>query len=145
MKFLIQKVKNASVQVNNVETGKINHGLLVLIGIKNGDTEALADNMINKLINLRIFEDKDRKMNLSLKDINGEVLLVSQFTLYANCNRGNRPSFTDAAKPEEAKKIYDYIVKKMKNEIPKVETGIFGEYMQVNLENDGPVTVLLEK
>ena len=145
MKFLIQKVKNASVQVNNVETGKINHGLLVLIGIKNGDTEALADNMINKLINLRIFEDKDRKMNLSLKDINGEVLLVSQFTLYANCNRGNRPSFTDAAKPEEAKKIYDYIVKKMKNEIPKVETGIFGEYMQVNLKNDGPVTILLEK
>ena len=145
MKFLIQKVKKASVQVNNVEIGKIKHGLLVMIGIKNGDTEALADNMISKLINLRIFEDKDRKMNLSLKDINGEILIVSQFTLYANCDKGNRPSFMETAKPEEAKKIYNYIIKKMKNEIQKVETGIFGEYMQVKLENDGPLTILLEK
>jgi len=145
MRFLIQKVKKANVKVDNIEVGKINYGLLVMIGIREGDTEALADYMINKLLNLRIFADKAAKMNLSLRDVNGELLIISQFTLYANCDKGNRPSFMEAAKPEEAEKIYNYIIKKIKNEIQKVETGIFGEYMQVELENDGPLTILLEK
>ena len=145
MKFLIQRVKNASVEINKNEVGKIEKGFVVLIGITHEDNKEKADLLVKKLMNLRVFEDEKGKMNLSLKDVKGELLLVSQFTLYANCKEGNRPSFTEAAKPDFAKDIYEYIVKECKKEIPKVETGVFGEYMEVNLINDGPVTIMLER
>lgn len=145
MRFLIQRVKSANVKVDGDTVGSIDKGLMVLIGIKNTDTKEIADYMINKLIKLRIFEDENGKLNLSLNDINGEILAVSQFTLYANCNDGNRPSFTEAAKSEEAIEIYDYIVENLKQKVKKVGTGIFGADMQVELINDGPITILLEK
>lgn len=145
MKFLIQRVKKAKVEVNKKEVGKIDKGFVVLIGITHEDNKEKADFLVKKLINLRVFEDEKGKMNLSLKDIEGQLLLVSQFTLYANCKEGNRPSFTEAAKPDFAEGMYEYIVKECKKEIKKVETGIFGEHMEVNLINDGPVTIMLEK
>lgn len=145
MKFLIQRVKEAKVEVNKETVGSINEGLLVLIGIKNTDTKEIADYMINKLIKLRIFEDENQKFNLNINDANGELLLVSQFTLYGNCEKGNRPSFDNAAKSNQAIELYNYIVNELKQKISKVETGIFGEYMQVSLVNDGPATFLLEK
>lgn len=145
MKFLVQRVKNASVEINKNEVGKIEKGFVVLIGITHEDNKEKADFLVKKLINLRVFEDEEGKMNLSLKDVKGELLLVSQFTLYANCKEGNRPSFTEAAKPDFAKDIYEYIIKECKKEIKKVETGVFGEHMEVNLINDGPVTIMLEK
>ena len=145
MKFIIQRVSKAQVKVQNKTVGKIEKGFMVLIGITHQDTKQTADYLVNKLINLRVFQDKNDKMNLSLKDINGSLLLVSQFTLYANCQSGNRPSFTEAAKPEVANKLYEYIITKCKQEIPNVQTGVFGADMQIDLTNDGPVTIILEK
>ena len=145
MKFVIQRVKNAQVDVNNKTIGKIDNGFLVLIGKTHTDTKEIADYLVKKLVNLRIFEDENGKMNLSLKDINGSLLLVSQFTLYADCSGGNRPSFIDAAKPEIANELYEYIISECKKKIDKVETGIFGADMKVSLLNNGPVTIILEK
>ena len=145
MKFVIQRVKNAKVDVNEKTVGSIQKGFLVLIGIKDTDTKLEADYLIKKLINLRIFEDENEKMNLSIKDVKGELLLVSQFTLYGDCSNGNRPSFTQAAKPQKANELYEYIIEGCKKEIPNVQTGIFGADMQVNLLNDGPVTIIIEK
>lgn len=145
MKLVIQRVTHASVTVDNKKVGKINKGFLVLLGVGPDDTEQEADFLVKKLIKLRIFEDENGKMNLSLKDVNGELLVVSQFTLYADCSRGNRPSFTNAAKPEKANELYEYVIKKCKEENIRVEHGIFGADMQVDLLNDGPVTIILEK
>ena len=145
MKFVIQRVKNAQVDINNKDVAKINNGFLVLIGITHTDTKDIADYLVKKLINLRVFEDENGKMNLSLNDINGSLLLVSQFTLYADCSSGNRPSFTDAAKPDFANELYEYIIDECKKKIDKVETGVFGADMNVSLINDGPVTIILEK
>lgn len=145
MKFVIQRVKNAQVDINNKDVAKIDNGFLVLIGITHTDTKDIADYLVKKLINLRVFEDENGKMNLSLNDINGSLLLVSQFTLYADCSSGNRPSFTDAAKPDFANELYEYIIDECKKRIDKVETGVFGADMKVSLINDGPVTIILEK
>lgn len=145
MKFVIQRVKNAQVDVDNKTVGKINNGFLVLIGITHTDTKEIADYLIKKLINLRIFKDENDKMNLSLNDVKGSLLLVSQFTLYADCSGGNRPSFVEAAKPDFANELYEYIISECKKKIDKVETGIFGADMKVSLVNDGPVTIILEK
>lgn len=145
MKFVIQRVKNAQVDVDNKMVGKIDNGFLVLIGITHTDTKETADYLVKKLINLRIFEDENGKMNLSLKDVNGSLLLVSQFTLYADCSSGNRPSFTNAAKPEFANELYEYIISECRRKIDRVETGMFGADMQISLLNDGPVTIILEK
>ena len=144
MKLVIQRVTDANLKVNNQEISKIGKGFLVLIGIRNSDTKENADYLVNKLVNLRVFEDENDKLNLSLKDINGELLLVSQFTLYGDCSRGNRPSFTEAARPEDAKIIYDYFVQGCKRHIPIVKEGIFGSNMKINLTNDGPVTIVME-
>lgn len=145
MKFVVQRVKKAQVDVEGKTVGKIDKGFLVLIGITHEDTRETADYLVKKLINLRIFEDTNEKMNLSLKDVNGSLLLVSQFTLYADCSSGNRPSFTNAAKPDFANELYEYVVEKCKEQIEVVQTGIFGADMQVELLNDGPVTIILEK
>ena len=145
MKFLIQRVKNANVKVDENVIGSINEGLLVLVGITETDNKEIADYLVKKLVNMRIFEDDNKKMNRSLKDIKGELLIVSQFTLYADCSSGNRPSFTNAAKPEQAIILYNYIIDKCKEQIDKVEQGKFGAEMQVELINDGPVTIMLEK
>ena len=145
MKFLIQRVSKADVKVENKTVGEINKGIVVLIGIGGEDTKQKADEMIRKLINLRIFEDENEKMNLSIKDVNGELLLISQFTLYADTSKGNRPSFINAANPEYANKLYEYIIEKAQQEVKVVEKGIFGANMQVTLTNDGPVTIMLEK
>ena len=144
MKFVIQRVNHAQVTIDGQVHGKIDKGFMVLIGIGHDDTKEDADKYLKKLINMRIFQDADDKMNLSLKDVDGQLLLVSQFTLYASCKKGNRPSFTDAAKPDHAEALYDYIVEEAKKEIPVVETGVFGADMKVSLENDGPVTIILE-
>jgi len=144
MKFVIQRVKNASVEVDKKVVGKINQGFLVLIGVTHEDTFEIADYMIKKLINLRVFNDENDKMNLALKDVKGELLLISQFTLYANCQRGNRPDFIAAAKPDKANEIYEYIIKECKKQIDVVETGIFGADMKVSLLNDGPVTIIMD-
>ena len=145
MKFIVQRVRQAQVEVENKIVGKIDKGFIVLIGVTYEDTKDSADYLVKKLINLRVFQDENNKMNLSLKDIKGSLLLVSQFTLYANCEKGNRPSFVEAAKPEIANELYEYVIQKCKEEIKNVQTGIFGADMQVNLTNDGPVTILLEK
>ena len=137
MKFVIQRVKEASVKVDGEYTGKIKNGYLVLIGVGHEDTKEEADKYIRKMINLRIFEDENGKTNLSLKDVGGELLLVSQFTLYANCNKGNRPSFTQAGNPQKAEQLYEYIIGECKKEIDIV-------HMEVSLINDGPFTVVLE-
>ncbi len=145
MKFVIQRVRKANVKVNNEIVGKIDNGFLVLIGITHNDNKEIADYLIKKLINLRVFEDEKGKMNLSLRDIKGSLLLVSQFTLYADCSSGNRPSFTEAAKPDFAKELYEYVIHECENKIDNVKTGIFGAEMKVELINDGPVTIILEK
>jgi len=145
MKFVVQRVKNASVEVEGKTVGKIDKGFLVLIGVTHEDTTENADYLIKKLINLRVFRDEEEKMNLALKDVGGELLLISQFTLYANCEKGNRPSFVEAAKPDKANELYEYIIEECKKQIEVVETGIFGADMKVNLLNDGPVTIILEK
>lgn len=144
MKFVIQRVKNASVTIENNVVGKIDAGFLVLIGITDSDTREIADAMVKKLINLRIFKDSQDKMNLSIKDIGGSLLLVSQFTLYADCSHGNRPGFTQAAKPDFANELYEYVITECKNYNLPVETGRFGADMKVNLLNDGPVTIILD-
>ena len=143
MKIVIQRVKNASVTVEGKITGKIGQGLLVLLGVGPEDTEKNADELVQKICKLRIFTDKNDKMNLSVKDINGEILVVSQFTLYADCKKGNRPSFIGAAPPKKAKKLYEYFKEKCKLEVKNVQSGIFGADMKVNLINDGPVTIIL--
>ena len=146
MRLVVQRVKYASVEVDKKVVGKIDEGFLVLIGIAPEDTTENADYLVKKLTNLRVFEDENDKMNLSIKDIDGELLLISQFTLYADCSQGNRPSFTNAAKPDKANELYEYFIDKCKKEnIKKVETGIFGADMKVELLNNGPVTILLEK
>ena len=145
MRFLVQRVRNAEVAVEEKIVGKINKGYLVLCGITHSDTEKEADYLVNKLCKLRVFEDENNKMNRSIEDINGEILMVSQFTLYADSKSGNRPSFTEAAKPDQANKLYEYVLKKCTECGLHVEKGIFGANMQVKLVNDGPVTILLEK
>lgn len=145
MKLVVQRVTNASVEVDNKIVGKIGKGFLVLFGVAQGDSKEQADFLAEKLCNLRVFEDKDEKMNLSIKDIDGELLVVSQFTLYADCRKGNRPSFIDAAKPQEANELYEYFMDKCKGLVKNVEKGIFGADMKVSLLNDGPVTIILEK
>ena len=144
MKFVVQRVAHASVTVDDTVCGRINRGFMVLIGVGKDDDEAIADKMVSKLINMRIFEDENGKTNLALKDVGGELLLISQFTLYANCKKGNRPSFTDAGSPDKANALYEYIISKCREEIEVVEKGIFGAEMKVELLNDGPFTVLLD-
>lgn len=144
MRFVIQRVNNANVIVNNNNIGEIQKGLLVFIGISNDDSKEIAGKMLKKLIQLRIFEDLEGKTNLSINDIGGQLLLVSQFTLYANCKKGNRPSFVEAGSPEKANEIYNYIIEKAKTQIPIVEQGEFGADMKINLENDGPFTIILD-
>ena len=144
MKFVVQRVTEASVAVEGKTVGEIGKGYMVLIGVGELDTEEIADRYLKKLIGLRIFEDADGKTNLSLKDVGGELLLVSQFTLYANCKKGNRPSFIEAGNPEKANALYEYIIRKAKEQVPVVETGIFGADMKVSLVNDGPFTIILE-
>ena len=144
MKFVIQRVKEASVKVDDEYTGKIKKGYLVLIGVGQEDTKEEADKYIRKMINLRIFEDENGKTNISLKDVSGELLLISQFTLYADCKKGNRPSFINAGKPDMANEMYEYIIEQCKKEISVVEKGIFGADMKVSLENDGPFTIVLD-
>ena len=144
MKFVIQRVSSANVSVDNKIVGTIDSGFLVLIGITHTDNHEIADALVKKLLNLRVFTDEQGKMNLSLKDVNGSLLLVSQFTLYADCTHWNRPSFTNAAKPDYANDLYEYIIDKCKNESINVQTGIFGAKMDINLINDGPVTIIFD-
>lgn len=144
MRFLVQRVKNASVTVEEEVIGKIGQGFLVFIGVTDSDTVAIADKLIKKLIGLRIFEDENGKTNLSLKDVKGSLLLVSQFTLYADCKKGNRPSFIQAGAPKMAEEMYEYIISECKKQISQVETGKFGADMKVELLNDGPFTVMLD-
>lgn len=144
MKFVIQRVTRAEVTVAQETVGAIEKGFLVLIGVNNTDTEAIADKMLHKLLNLRIFEDENGKTNLSLKEVNGGLLLVSQFTLYADCRKGNRPSFVKAGSPEHAKLLYEYLMKSCRKEGFPVESGIFGAHMKIDLQNDGPFTIVLE-
>ncbi|MGO5052309.1 D-aminoacyl-tRNA deacylase [Lachnospiraceae bacterium LCP25S3_G4] len=144
MRFIIQRVTSATVKVAETITGDIDRGYLVLIGISASDTEAIADKMIRKMLGLRIFEDESGKTNLSLDSVNGSLLLVSQFTLYANCKKGNRPSFIDAGEPKKAEELYEYIIKNCKQKVPIVESGCFGADMKVSLVNDGPFTIILD-
>ena len=144
MKFCIQVVKQASVDIDGVRHSEIGQGMLVLCGIGKEDDEAVADKMIAKLLKMRIFSDSDGKTNLSLADIEGEMLLVSQFTLYADCKHGNRPSFTDSMGPQRAEELYDYIADKIRPQVKKLGQGVFGADMQVSLINDGPFTVILD-
>ncbi len=145
MKIVIQRVTNAQVEVDKKVVGKIGKGFLVLLGVTHEDTKENADYLVKKLCKLRVFSDENDKMNLSLKDVNGELLIVSQFTLYANCKDGNRPSFVEAAKPEQANELYEYFCSECKKNNIKVEKGIFGADMKVSLLNDGPVTIVIEK
>ena len=144
MKFVIQKVSHASVTVEDQVIGKIGRGFLVLIGIAETDTKEIADRLIKKLLGLRIFEDENGKTNLALKDVGGELLLISQFTLYADCRKGNRPSFVHAGNPTLANELYEYIIQACLEQIDVVETGEFGADMKVSLLNDGPFTVILD-
>ena len=144
MKFVIQRVKEASCTVDGAVTGQISNGFCVFIGVSNEDTPEIADKMIKKLIGMRIFEDENGKTNLALKDVDGSLLLISQFTLYADCKKGNRPSFINAGNPELANNLYEYIISECKKEIPIVETGIFGADMKISLINDGPFTIVLD-
>lgn len=145
MKLVIQKVSHASVETEGTCIAEIQKGFLVLVGIGKNDTKEIVDQYVKKMVNLRIFTDKKGKTNLSLADVNGEVLLVSQFTLYANCKKGNRPSFFDAGNPEEAQALYEYMVEKVKEFVPVVQTGKFGALMKVSLINEGPFTILLDE
>lgn len=144
MKFVIQRVKYAKVEVDEKNVGQIDKGFLVLIGISNSDTKEIADKMIKKLVNMRIFEDENGKTNLALQDVNGSLLLISQFTLYADCRKGNRPSFVNAGAADMANELYEYIVQKCQESISVVEKGIFGADMKVSLLNDGPFTIVLD-
>lgn len=144
MKFVIQRVQHASVTVDNEVIGKIGRGYMVLIGVCDTDDEAVADKMVDKMIKLRINEDAEGKTNLSLADVDGGLLLISQFTLYANCKKGNRPSFTEAGSPDKANALYEYIIEKCRERVPVVEKGSFGAHMAVELLNDGPFTIVLD-
>ena len=144
MRFVVQRVTHASVTVDSQVIGKIGNGFMVLIGVADTDTREIADKMVKKLLGLRIFEDADGKTNLYIKDVDGEILIVSQFTLYANCRHGNRPSFIEAGKPDMANEMYEYIIAKCKEQVPVVEKGEFGADMKVELLNDGPFTILLD-
>ena len=145
MKFVIQRVTEASVSIEGEVKGKIGRGFLVLIGVGKEDTREIADKYIKKLLGLRIFEDENGKTNLSLADVKGELLLISQFTLYANCKKGNRPSLVDAGAPDQAEALYDYIVEECRKTVPSVQTGEFGADMKVSLLNDGPFTIILDE
>ena len=145
MKFVIQRVSQAEVVVEEQQSvGKIDQGLMVLVSICNSDTKEIADKLINKLIHLRIFEDENGKSNLSVQDIHGNLLIISQFTLYADCRKGNRPSYTNAGNPDLANELYEYIIAQCQKEFPNVQHGIFGAYMKVSLLNDGPFTIIFD-
>lgn len=144
MKFVVQRVSHAQVTVDQKIVGKIGRGFLVLIGVGKEDDEKTADKYLKKLLGLRIFEDENGKTNLSLADVGGELLLISQFTLYANCKKGNRPSFIDAGEPKSAEALYEYILSEARKQVEVVEHGIFGADMKVSLENDGPFTIILD-
>ena len=144
MRAVVQRVSHAQVKVDGKVVGKVEKGYLVLLGVKEGDTKKEADFLANKVVNLRVFEDENDKMNLSIKDVGGEMLIVSQFTLYGDASHGNRPSFIEAARPEEANSLYEYFCDKVGQEV-HVEKGVFQAEMKVELLNDGPVTILLEK
>lgn len=144
MKFVIQRVQHASVTVDQKVIGKIEKGFLVFIGVSNDDTKEIADKLVKKLVGLRIFEDENGKTNLSLADVDGSLLLVSQFTLYANCKKGYRPSFIEAGAPDMANEMYEYIIRECKKTIPVVEKGEFGADMKIELLNDGPFTIILD-
>jgi D-aminoacyl-tRNA deacylase len=145
MKAVIQRVSSASVKVNNEIVGQISKGFVVLLGITHSDTEDKAKFVAGKVVNLRVFEDNEGKINLSLKDVKGEVLIISQFTLYGDARKGNRPSFTEAARPEIAIPLYEYFIKEVKKSGIPVATGIFGAKMEVEIHNSGPVTIIVEK
>ena len=144
MKFVIQRVSQAEVVVEEQSVGKIDQGLMVLVSICNSDTKEIADKLINKLIHLRIFEDENGKSNLSVQDIHGNLLIISQFTLYADCRKGNRPSYTNAGNPDLANELYEYIIAQCQKEFPNVQHGFFGAYMKVSLLNDGPFTIIFD-
>lgn len=144
MKLVIQRAKNASVTVDGTVTGKIGHGYVVFLGVGDSDTEEIADKMVKKLIGLRIFEDENGKTNLSIKDVDGDLLIISQFTLYANCRKGNRPSFNLAGNPELASRLYDYFCDKCSGEVGHIGRGVFGTDMKVTLTNDGPFTIVID-
>lgn len=144
MKFVIQRVTEASVKVEEETIGQIKKGFMVLIGVGQNDTKETADKLVKKMVGLRIFEDENGKTNLSLADVDGQLLLISQFTLYANCKKGNRPSFTESGNPELANQLYEYIILKCKEHVPVVEKGSFGADMKVSLVNDGPFTIVLD-
>ncbi|HIV80037.1 MAG TPA: D-tyrosyl-tRNA(Tyr) deacylase [Candidatus Avanaerovorax faecigallinarum] len=144
MRFVIQRVLESSVSVDGKVVGQIGKGFMVLIGVGSGDTREIADKMIKKLIGMRIFEDENGKTNLNLESVGGSLLLISQFTLYADCKRGNRPGFTDAGAPDLAEELYEYIISECRKSVPVVERGVFGADMKVSLVNDGPFTVILD-
>ena len=144
MKFVVQRVTEASVTVEEKVVGKIGKGFLVLVGVSDTDDKAMADKLVKKLVGLRIFEDAEGKTNLSLADVGGELLMISQFTLYANCKKGNRPSFIESGAPNMAEEMYKYIITKCKESVPVVEKGSFGADMKVSLVNDGPFTIILD-
>lgn len=144
MKFVIQRVLESSVKVDGDTIGQIGKGFMVLIGVGQDDTKEIADKMVKKMVGLRIFEDENGKTNLSLADVNGELLLISQFTLYANCKKGNRPSFIESGAPDMAEDLYEYIIAKCKESVSVVERGSFGADMKVSLVNDGPFTIVLD-
>lgn len=144
MKFVVQRVKEANVVVDGKIIGEIEKGFLVLVGISNTDNEDIADKMVKKLIGLRIFSDENDKINLSLNDVSGGLLMISQFTLYADCRKGNRPSFTDAGSPDMANELYEYILDKCREQVSNVQKGEFGAAMKVSLVNDGPFTIVLD-
>ena len=145
MKVVVQRVKHASVTVEGKTVGKIEKGFLVLLGVSHEDTKENADYLVKKVCNLRVFEDENEKMNLALKDVEGELLVISQFTLYADCSQGNRPSFINAAKPDIAEPLYEYFCQECEKNNIHIEKGIFGADMKVELLNDGPVTIVIEK
>lgn len=144
MRFIIQRVSNANVKVDNEMVGQIDNGFLVFIGISSDDTREIADKMIHKMLNLRIFQDQNDKTNLDLSTVNGSLLLISQFTLYADCKKGNRPNFIQAAQADYANELYEYIIKQCKLHVPNVQTGVFGAHMDVQLTNQGPFTIILD-
>lgn len=144
MRVLLQRSKNSKVRINDKINGEIEKGLVLFVGFTNGDDEKIIDKMIDKVINLRIFEDENNLMNLSLLDVNGSILSISQFTLYANCKKGRRPSFTETLNPKDASKLFDTFNSKLKSKNINVETGIFGSDMKVEIYNDGPVTIMLD-
>lgn len=144
MKVVIQRVNHAAVVVDGETIGKIDKGLLVFLGVGNEDTKEICDKYVDKISKMRIFEDENGKTNLAINDVKGEILVISQFTLYADCKKGNRPSFVNAGKPDLANDLYEYCIEQFKKVIPVVETGEFGADMKVSLENDGPFTILLD-